>query len=49
MKIDFQQIMDDFSAKNIIVENDYIIIYGLDGSITKIKIDYIDKKYLIEE
>lgn len=49
MKLNYDLISFDYSSKDIKVEDDYIKITGLDGSVTKININYLPKKYIIEE
>ena len=48
MQINYQMLVEDFNATYVIVEGKYVIIYGLDGSITKIHLDYLNQKYIIK-
>lgn len=49
MKLNYELIGFDYSSKNIEVEDNYIKIISLDGSVTKIDIKYLPEKYIIKE
>ena len=49
MKPNYELISLDYSSKDIKVEDNYIKITGLDGSVTKIDINYLPEKYIIKE
>lgn len=49
MKLNYDLISFDYSSKDIKVEDNYIKITGLDGSVTKIDIKYLPEKYIIKE
>lgn len=49
MKLNYELISFDYSSKDIKVEDNYIKIIGLDGSVTKIDIKYLPEKYIIKE
>lgn len=49
IKIDYDLLKLEYSAKSIHINGDYIEIIGLDNSVTKFNINYLPKKYIIRE
>ena len=49
MKINYDQISLDYESRDITIEDNYLKIVSLDGSVTKIDINYLSEKYIIED
>lgn len=49
IKIDYDLLKLEYSAKSILIKDEYIEIVGLDNSVTKFDINYLPEKYIIKE
>lgn len=49
IKIDYDLLKLEYSAKSILIKDEYIEIISLDNSVTKFDINYLPEKYIIKE
>lgn len=49
IKVDYDLLKLDHSAKEIFVKDNYIEIISLDNTVTKFDINYLPEKYIIKD